>query len=421
MKEIFYIEDSIKNKISYYHILLFLLALPFDRFYSSIILISFLLHICIHFNKGQLKKISGKTFILQSVFFITLISATYSLNPRGGFDHATKQMAIFLFPLLFSVADLDIKKYRSQLMLGFALGCTLTIIYLFGDAFHVILYHDLPFKVLFSPIFVNHNFSKPVNIHAAYLSMFVVLSILYFLQRLFTYKTFSQQIFSFVCLAILFGGLVMLSSKSACIALMIVLFTGFPFFVLKSRKRIVFLIVVSLATLSVATIILSVDVFRNRFWVQFKKDLFDKQENKRIDWRIARWNTAIDLVRGAPVFGYGSGTELPLLKDVYFERKMYFSYLNELNAHNQYLSFLITSGIMGLFVYISTLFWGLWHSIKARDIFLFGFITLMIIVSLGENLLDVNKGIFFYGFFFAFFMLSKNGSPGRERQATITS
>ena len=38
MRKLFLIEDTIANKISYYHLAGFLIALPFDFFYSEIIL-----------------------------------------------------------------------------------------------------------------------------------------------------------------------------------------------------------------------------------------------------------------------------------------------------------------------------------------------------------------------------------------------
>jgi hypothetical protein len=40
---------------------------------------------------------------------------------------------------------------------------------------------------------------------------------------------------------------------------------------------------------------------------------------------------------------------------------------------------------------------------------------LVAIVSFSENLLDVDKGIFFYAFFFSFFVFSSEGSVFAER------
>src|ERR1700733_3990762 len=103
MKKAFYIKDSIENKISFYHLLLFLVALPFDRFYSIIILISFLVHTAIFFKKSDLRNITRRTFILQTVFFLTVISALYAPSFSDSSNVIVKQLAIFLFPILFAV------------------------------------------------------------------------------------------------------------------------------------------------------------------------------------------------------------------------------------------------------------------------------------------------------------------------------
>ncbi|GAC1450024.1 MAG: hypothetical protein NVSMB7_12190 [Chitinophagaceae bacterium] len=156
------------------------------------------------------------------------------------------------------------------------------------------------------------------------------------------------------------------------------------------------------------TCLLSIDVFRNRYVTQLEEDLHEHTGISDRSGRIDRWNAAMYLVKKHPVAGTGSGSEIPLLRNLYFERKMYAAYLNSLNAHSQYLSCLINTGIIGLLVYLGTLGWGLWQSIKNRDILLLAFIILVIVVSLSEDILDVNKGIFFYAFFFSFFIMSQN-------------
>jgi O-antigen ligase len=85
---------------------------------------------------------------------------------------------------------------------------------------------------------------------------------------------------------------------------------------------------------------------------------------------------------------------------------MYGPYLASLNAHNQYLSFTINSGVIGLVIYLTTIGWGFWQSIKKKDIILLSFLTLVTVVSFSEDLLDVNKGIFIYAFFFPFLIMS---------------
>jgi O-antigen ligase len=124
------------------------------------------------------------------------------------------------------------------------------------------------------------------------------------------------------------------------------------------------------------------------------------------DGRFARWNVVTELIKKKPITGYGSGSETALLQDGFFNHKLYNSYLNRLNSHNQYLSFLLKTGVGGLLIYLGTLAFGFSVALKKKDLLFFAFMMLVAIVSLSENLLDVDKGIFFYAFFFSFFFFS---------------
>jgi O-antigen ligase len=97
-----------------------------------------------------------------------------------------------------------------------------------------------------------------------------------------------------------------------------------------------------------------------------------------------------------------------VLKEKYLDKKLYTSYSLEMNTHNQYLGYLLRAGIFGLAVYLFTLGFGYYTAIKYRDLLFLGFMTIVAITSVSENILEVNKGIFFYSFFFSFFVFANN-------------
>src|SRR5947209_4263450 len=145
MRELFLIRDNLANKISYYHLVLFVLSLPFDRFYSHLILISFAIHTLIHFNRLAVKPIfTLRTLMLQSAFFVTVISTIYASNKSLAFNDWGLNITIFLVPILFCLNPLDLKKYRSQILLFFAMGSAATILYLFVNAVLTLRFYGLP-------------------------------------------------------------------------------------------------------------------------------------------------------------------------------------------------------------------------------------------------------------------------------------
>ena len=407
MSALFQIKDSLANKISYYHLMLLMATLPFDRFYSHLILISYGLHTLIQLKKSAVKPVfNWRTVILQSVFFVTVLSTFYSINKPEGFNDWGKQIAIFLFPVFFCLNPLDLKKYRPQLLLSFALVCTVTVIYLYTDALITIRHYQLPLSALLSGAFINHNFAEPIDMHATFFSMQLVIALVSLISILIKEKYKYTRLFYLACSIILIAGLVQLSSKSVLIVLFILINIAVPYFMLEGSKLWKFVIISSTLSLVLIAGILYSGAFRERILNEFAIDLSKAKTNEISDGRLVRWQVVTGLISKKPIIGYGSGSEMGLLSDAFFTHKLYNSYLSKLNAHNEYLSLWLKSGIIGFLIYAVTLTWGLVRSFKNKDLLFFTFILLVGIVSFSENLLDVDKGIFFYAFFYSFFICS---------------
>jgi O-antigen ligase len=391
--------------------MLLMASLPFDMFYSHLILVSFAIHTLIHLNKNAIKPVFKiRTLMLQSVFFITALSTIYAINKPAAFDEWGKHIAIFIFPLVFCLNPLDLKKYRHRLLMCFALVCTATIAYLYLDALMVIKHYQLPLKALFSGAFTNHNFSQPIDMHATFFSMQIAVSLVYILSVLIKERASLKKMLYLVCAGILTAGLIQLSSKSVFIALIVTIDAALPYFLLVGKRRIKYMAVIASITVLAVLVIFNSNVFRERYFNELKVDLSKTAQGSATDSRLARWDVAIGLIGKAPVIGYGAGSEMGLLHEEFFNKKLFNSYLNGLNAHSEYLSLLLKSGIIGLLVYLATLAFGFNIAFRQKDILLFTFITLIAIVSLSEDLFDVDKGTCFYAFFFAFFVFSNEDS-----------
>src|SRR5690606_39242245 len=151
--------------------------------------------------------------------------------------------------------------------------------------------------------------------------------------------------------------------------------------------------------ISFIVLVFSLPGFNHRFIMEVEHDLsFSNAAYSLADPRIERWKIAWDLFRQSPWIGHGSGEEIILLKEAYFNSAMYDSYLFELNAHNQYLSFMVKGGLAALSVYVISLFYFLRLAIQRKNLVFIAFMVLIIITGLSENILNVNKGIFFYSF-----------------------
>jgi len=179
-----------------------------------------------------------------------------------------------------------------------------------------------------------------------------------------------------------------------------------PWFSLQSAKWRRYVLVSSSLSLLLIGGILYSNTFRERYVTELTTDLSPAKKGDVIDSRIARWSVITDLIKKKPVVGYGTGTEVGLLHDAFYNNKLYNSFLHNLNAHNEYLSFLIKSGVIGLLVYLAILALGFRISLQQKDLLFFSFMVIITTVSFSENILDVDKGIIYYAFFYSFFIFS---------------
>lgn len=410
--------DTITNKISYWHLAAFLVLLPFDFFYSQVILISYTLHTLIHCKQYRLKLLLTRPVLaLTAVYFIGIVTILYSPDKKEGLAITGRQTAILLVPVLFVLNELDLSKYSGALLKIFAITCVAVILYLYVDAIRTIRYFGLPVSKLFSNFFINHNFSAPIALHATYLSMYTGLSICTLVFYLMRQQYMWGRIVYIVGIGTLSAGLIQLSSRAAMIAMLIIINIVLPFFIEKKKQRHSFISIAAILSLMGIIFITTIDSFKARYIGGLKNDLIQVSDNYELmEPRIARWELIIPLLKKAPLFGHGNGAEKPLLKQTYFEHKFYISYLNEFNAHNEYLSFLIRAGVVGLLLYCYSLFFGFALAIRKKDFLFLAFMILITIVSISENILDVNKGIFFYSFFLSFFIISNYAGLFYKRQ-----
>ncbi len=412
MKQLFLINDSLANKISYYHFMLFLASLPFDMFYSHIILISLAVHTAIQYKKEYVGPVfSLRNLLLISVFVVTVLSTIYSTNKPAAFNEWGKQITVLVMPLFFCFTTLNIKKYRANLLLSFALVCTLTVLYLYANALYAIKFYHLPLSELLTGHFTNQNFSEPIQMHATFFSMQLAVALFALLPVLLKEKVGKYRLLYAACVGILILGLFQLGAKSVIGCVFIILLTAVPVFLLPKGKRLKFVLVAGACAVVPLLLVLQSNSLRERYITALKADLSHSRYNEGVESRLVRWDVAMsDLVVKKPVLGYGAGTEVNLLQDVFYNNKIYFAYLNKLNVHGQYLSFLIKAGFLGLTVYLITLWFGFKNAVKNRDFVMLGFMAIVACVSISENMLDVDKGVIFYAFFFSFFIFSSDGN-----------
>jgi len=392
------------ERLRFVVLLFFVFSLPFDIIYSSVLFIGFSFLTLIDLNKAKLKEIPKQVPFFLIVFILGILAYTYSFHKHEAGFILERQLTILLFPFLLPLAIKIDQQKINALLSALAISCVIAVIYLFIHMVINIRYRlHLPFwDTLFSGAFFNHQFSEPINIHAGYFSMYVAFALFYMISLYTHLNSLRSRILLLFMIFILFSGLFFLASRNTIITTLIVFIFIFPFYYVTKRIRfaIIVLLFISLAFISFKNI----PYLRERFSVELLSEIKPLNNGYNMNYssaepRYERWEGAMTLIKRSPLIGYGTGDEIAMLKTEYIKKGLYISYLEDFNAHNQYLSFLLKNGIFGLALFLFAFIYYTRLAVLNKDFMYISFLILLCIGFYTENILDANKGILFFAFF----------------------
>jgi uncharacterized membrane protein len=122
--------------------------------------------------------------------------------------------------------------------------------------------------------------------------------------------------------------------------------------------------------------------------------------------RIVLWRTALKLFVKHPVFGVGTGDVRDAFQEEFIREKS--SFVNShLRSHNQYLSFAVTLGIVGLVVFIFSL---IYPATKLNMWSFSPYFYLFVIITLSmfwEDTIESQVGVSIYAFFSSIYLFTR--------------
>ena len=401
---------TFKNEI-FLGLLLVFPILPIGLIGFIGILFSFLI---IFYNRKEIISLKKRKRVFISIaFYLTLIvSLSYSNNYNNGLKEVLKTILLFVFPIaIILYAKIQTKHYQTLLMFYLIINILLCF-YVFGLAIEILSFKKYTFlnnASLFKKIevFLQTPYHIPFNwssrdfkillfFHKAYISMSLCLSALialYFLLHKKNKKHLSLLLF----LAYIFFGYFIIYMSSIPNIFALVLGT-FLIIVYKLNRKTNFIILGLIFLISVFSFS-SIKSFKNSIITRIKAD-----------FRIDLWDCAIDTVKDDLFLGIGFGDYDDGIINCYKSRdkNVYNKAVNsKMNSHNQYLSFIVSAGLvcLGLFAYL--LIDNIINSLARKDILLLIFTLIIILNFCFENVLDRIYGIYFFSFFNSFF-ISRN-------------
>lgn len=115
--------------------------------------------------------------------------------------------------------------------------------------------------------------------------------------------------------------------------------------------------------------------------------------------RLEHWKTSIYIIKRNWLYGVGTGGNQKAFDKAYQETNSPLNEKNRVRSHNMFLTYMISYGIGGLFLFCSLLFFAFRLAYKNRDMISFLFLIIISSSFLTEDTLESQLGVTIFGFF----------------------
>lgn len=352
----------------------------------------------------------GKT-IFGTTFFIVVLLLFGLLYT----DHLSRAVRLFenylsyiLVPLLFICAPFEVLyAIREKAMKYFVYGCLISSVILLGHNFYSYFLSKGAWVIeedLFGYYYTYHEFASFLKFHPTLLGTYCIFALVILNESNYWKNTLMKAIFNFILILCI----VFLNSRA--VYLLLGLYGMYHFLQLgkrlygRSKALLVGLVMAVVVLTSVGIVALKDTYIYERMTDQLiwelndnKGTLYDDQHVN--DSRVSRWEAIYEHAMQKPLLGYGSGSEDEEVLKAYKEEDLTYALESGYGPHNQYLSFLLEYGLLGLGCFVFYLGYQLRLALMHKDVIYFCLIAAISISCIFDSVLYLNTNIIFFAFF----------------------
>jgi O-antigen ligase len=372
-----------KKNIGFY-LFAFMLALPFPLIYAAIAMGIMVVNAALLTKKENFKL--TKWVVLCLLFFsIDIIRSLLFEASFKGFSET--KLSFIVVPILFYNIKEHLIAQRKNIMRFFAYGVVAYVLYAIG--YLIFFYIKWYPRYIFSftdhyVVYVLFNY-LPGAYHHTYIGIYIAFAMIILFDEVKhtqkkSYKYLKLFLFFLIFLMQFYIGSKMTMALSVLGLLIYVSFS-------RLGKKMFYTLFAGISAVSLV-------------FFFFVKDWIMRGINKSVGYRLEYWEKASELIQENPWFGIGVKN---IKKN---ELLMLDGEIRSLIPHNLYLHELLANGIFGI-IFILFLFYFLFRkAFEANDVVFISFMFLCALLSLSEDLLYLQKGIFFFILFATLFVVT---------------
>ena len=362
-------------------------------------------------KRPALKWTNIGAFVFGTTMFIILllvVGLLYTDHISRGVKLIGNYFSYILIPFVLVLAPYAILAgVKEKATKFFVYGSIISSVTLLGHNFYnyfvakgkLVIEEDL-----FGYYYTYHEFASLLNFHPTLLGTYYVFALVILNET----KDWLNQYIKFGISFILVLCILFLNSRA--VYLILALYGIFYFFqrgkliYARSKGLLAGLIVLLGVLMSVGIILVKDTYIYERMTDQLiweleenKGTLYDDQHAN--DSRVSRWEAIYKHAMQKPWIGYGSGSEDEEVLKAYEEDNLQHALEYEYGPHNQYLSFLLEYGLVGLGCFVFYLCYQLRLALLRKDVIYFCLVAAIAISCVFDSVLYLNTNIIFFAFF----------------------
>ena len=356
-------------------------------------------------------------FIFYGIYAVGLI---YSDDLISGFNGIGRKIPIFLLPLIAATGPTLETSFIDRIKRGFAYSCfVVVVVSLVTGIIQLLMYgpytnnlgtaesHYYTLHSSASPLWLHFSYIQVVrwgDLHPTYISMYLLLAIFFLAGEEIGERKLG--LVKMIAILVMIGFVGLLASRIAVLAFVATALYWMVSDAMTGKiKRVVYFF---FGALAFGTLVWFNPVARFRVVEEPLSTPISIDKNttewNSVNYRLLEWRGAWSIICKNPILGVGTGDGNQTLKKFYSNYNASTTSV-DYDAHNQYLQTWLETGLFGLAFLLLCLFLPWVRSIsQTTDI---SFIIIFSSMCLTESVLNRQKGIIFFSFFFALLLSTK--------------
>lgn len=341
-------------------------------------------------------------WVLIGLFLLHLMGLLYTSN----FEYALKdlkiKLPIFFLPIVFITSpSLSVSEFR-RILKVLLISALLSSIY--GMYYYLRYFQVTFFELREMSRFISHIRLSLLNTIAAFAAFYLLAKN--------NWRKLSYTNLYYLVAGIwlfIFNGI--MGSRMGLVVFFILLLLGSIFLVIRHKKiwlaAVLLVLMIALPILSYVTLP-SIKMRTHEVVYELQSYQLNQDPNgKSIAQRFVYWNIAWDIFKTAPLIGIGTGDVADAFNSYYLAHPNLLQQQYQHRAHNQWLTILLTFGILGLLLFMLVVFYPLFYKRKYLDYFYIVFFIAFALSLLTEDTLETQAGVTFYALFNCLFLFAK--------------